>query len=180
MKASVGHLNPKYSLRICNMNHRKLLLLVANKISKNIKNRIRTNQIEPKTQKNGGTTLVESSRLLNSIYYQIQGDTIIIGTNIKYAAIHQFGGIITPSKAKFLAIPLTKRAKVISPRDFSDTFVAKGVIFRKDDNGKITPLYALKKQVKIPARPFLFLDDNDKKDISDIISNYMQSYIAKK
>jgi HK97 gp10 family phage protein len=42
---------------------------------------------------------------------------VIVGTNLEYAAIHEFGGTIVPRKAKFLAIPLTDEARPYgSPR----------------------------------------------------------------
>ncbi|MDP1675659.1 MAG: phage virion morphogenesis protein [Bacteroidota bacterium] len=40
----------------------------------------------------GGQTLVDTSRLMKSAATpQVQGDTIIHGSNLPYAAIHQFG-----------------------------------------------------------------------------------------
>lgn len=59
------------------------------------------------------------------LYASIQGKPLAtgagiqIGTNVEYANLHQFGGVITPKRAKFLAIPLTKEAKRAgSPRRF--------------------------------------------------------------
>jgi phage virion morphogenesis protein len=37
-------------------------------------------------------TLVESGRLRGSITKQIAGSTVVVGTNVEYGAIHQFGG----------------------------------------------------------------------------------------
>jgi phage gpG-like protein len=50
----------------------------------------------------GGQTLRDNGVLRNSFTWELNGtDSLIYGTNIKYAAIHQFGGEITPKK-KFL------------------------------------------------------------------------------
>lgn len=47
--------------------------------------------------------LTESRRLRDSIVYQFDGsETLAIGTNVIYAAIHQFGGEIVPKNAKVL------------------------------------------------------------------------------
>ena len=158
---------------------RKLLTLIAVTIRNRIKARIRENKVSPKTRKNGGTTLIRSGKLMNSINYKIEGDKIIIGTNIPYAKIHHFGGTIVPKKAKFLAVPITKAAKAMSPRDFSDTFVRNGVIFRKTDKGKAEALYVLKKSVTIPARPYLFLNAADKEYIVRRIREYYQNNLKK-
>jgi phage gpG-like protein len=40
----------------------------------------------------GGQTLLDTGRLAASIVYAISGNTLYIGTNVVYAAIHQFGG----------------------------------------------------------------------------------------
>ncbi|WP_051284385.1 phage virion morphogenesis protein [Desulforegula conservatrix] len=41
--------------------------------------------------KEGGQTLSDKGRLKNSITSQVSGNSVIVGTNVKYAAIHQFG-----------------------------------------------------------------------------------------
>lgn len=80
----------------------------------------------------------------------------------KKYVVHETGAIITPKKAKYLTIPLPAAMRAngtpIKPsaRDWDNTFVAKSkkgnlLIFRKTTSG-IVPLYALKKQVKIPPR----------------------------
>jgi len=51
----------------------------------------------------GGQTLLNHGHLRDSITYVIQGDEVMIGTNVIYAAIHQFGGVIRPKSAKKLA-----------------------------------------------------------------------------
>ncbi len=39
-----------------------------------------------------GKILVDTARLRNSIGYEASSDTVLIGTNVEYGAIHQFGG----------------------------------------------------------------------------------------
>lgn len=51
-------------------------------------NTIRSN---PKIYGAGHKLLVRSGRLLNSIGYQARPGSVVIGTNLKYAAVHQFG-----------------------------------------------------------------------------------------
>lgn len=49
-------------------------------------------------------TLVESARLKGSITHQVDGDTVEVGTNVEYAAAHQFGATIQQAGAH--AVPL--------------------------------------------------------------------------
>ena len=75
-----------------------------------------------------------------------------IGSNLVYAAIHEFGGTIYPVRARYLTIPfpgVKGRA-----RDYENTFIAKNIIFQRLGN-RIRPLFVLKESVTIPARPYL-------------------------
>lgn len=38
-----------------------------------------------------GKPLLDTTRLRNSITYQVEGDNVSVGTNVVYAAVHQFG-----------------------------------------------------------------------------------------
>jgi phage gpG-like protein len=87
--------------------------------------------------------------------------TGVVGTNLKYAAIHEFGGTIEPKNTKWLTIPfegVKGRA-----RDYTDTFFqwqkgAEGqrlILFQKNAGGKPTPLFVLVKKAEILARPYL-------------------------
>jgi len=72
-----------------------------------------------------GQALTDTARLRRSIRSVADKEGVTVGTNLKYARIHQFGGTITAKNAPFLAIPKPG-----------------GGIFRK-------------KSVFIPARPYL-------------------------
>ena len=128
--------------------------------------------------KETGKTLVLSRQLANQLNYKIQGDKILLGPSgpsKKYAKILHEGGIIRPRTAQFLAIPLTKAARVKSPRDFKDTFFAKGCIMLKTGKGPedFIPIYALKKQVEIPAFNWLRIDTQDKKILVQRATEYL-------
>ena len=91
---------------------------------------------------------------------------VVLGT--KYAKVHvgKKGKVtaIRPRRAQFLAIPLSaaKTAAGVPrgrPRDFGNTFIQRSkkgnlLIFQKRLGG-IVPLFALKKEVRIPARVHL-------------------------
>lgn len=77
-----------------------------------------------------GQPLRDTGRLRNSLTVQATATGANVGTNTKYAAIHQFGGVIKPKNGPYLIFPT--------------------------GGGR----FARVKQVTIPARPFLPLDDS--------------------
>jgi len=79
-----------------------------------------------------GQPLVDTGRLRSSISSAVQGNEVVVGTNLIYAPIHQFGGVIFPKKGKYLAFP--RRGSAAGAK-------ASGLI--------------LAKSVTIPARRFL-------------------------
>jgi phage gpG-like protein len=153
-----------------------LRTIVAITLRDDMKRHIRENRIKPKTKKSSGTTLVQSGNLVNSIDYRLQGSKIIISSPLPYAKIHHTGGVIRPKRAKFLAIPLTPLARTMRPRDFQDTFISKGVIFRKLEGDKIEALYALKKQVVMPAQPFMLMHQSGRDKAKSRIQGYWRTH----
>lgn len=84
---------------------------------------------------------------------------------LQYAAIHEYGGTIRPTNAKYLTLPLPAvktKAGVVrgGARAFTETFVAKSkrgnlILFQRQGK-EIVPLFLLTKgPIKIPARPSL-------------------------
>lgn len=84
-------------------------------------------------------------------------------TDSKYAAIHQFGGTITPKNSKYLTIPIHPDAKNHFAGQFPDLFFfmsRSGNAFlartklagSKKDIGSMQLMFLLKKSVTIPKR----------------------------
>lgn len=105
----------------------------------------------------GDKPLRDRGLLAASMSAMSKPDGVAVGTNRPGAGVHQNGGLITATRRKFLAIPLTKIAsRAGSPRRFPQKLHAvisgkAGVLL--DAKGKAH--YALVKSVRIPARPFL-------------------------
>lgn len=137
----------------------------------------------PSRKRAGGKTLIESGRLKNSMAYVASNQGMILGTNVPYAAIHQFGGVIRPVSAKMLAIPLNRAAARMRPREMAGGFVARSkagnlILFQKqisytgqkgkrflskgEFKEKVVPMYALKEEVRIPQRKFLLFQKEDR------------------
>jgi hypothetical protein len=92
----------------------------------------------------------------NNVYeVKGQGNTFsgTLGSNVIYARVQEYGGVITPKKSKYLAIPLNKDAKGESPRNIPGLFFMKskgGSLLAAIKNGKeIIPMYLMKTSVTI-------------------------------
>lgn len=68
----------------------------------------------------GGQTLSDKGRLKNSISYQASANKVEVGTNVKYAHVHQNGMEIKAINAKFLRFRVgggwAKKKKVTIPK----------------------------------------------------------------
>jgi len=54
--------------------------------------------------KNQDKVLTLNGYLRNTLTFQVEGDAVLVGSNLEYAAIHQFGGTIRPRVKKALAV----------------------------------------------------------------------------
>lgn len=100
-----------------------------------------------RAQESGGKTLIDSTRLRDSIVSEAEPRAVEIGSNVPYAAPHQFGAFIEPKAANDDA---TAKLAFVLP------------------NGR----FVMVDQVEIPARPFLGFDAADEADIGDTVEAY--------
>lgn len=91
----------------------------------------------------GGKTLYDLGTLRNSITYRAQAREVEIGSNLIYAAIHQFGGDIVPRTAGALTFRLANGQMVTC--------------------GKVT----------IPARPYLGISAEDEASLTDVAAAWL-------
>lgn len=104
-----------------------------------------------RVKQKGGQTLSLSGRLRRSFAVKAGSDRVAVGTNVVYAAIHQFGGR-TP-------------ARTISP-------VNKKALFWP---GARHPVKSVKHPGSvIPARPFLMVQEEDWTSIRAAINRYLR------
>ncbi len=133
-----------------------------------------------------------TGRLSRSIFPAVYMDgpntiTGVAATNVEYARIHEYGGVIRPVNKKWLTIPLKAALtpagvmRYPSAPQYPNTFLAKGTIFQKGKgNGAApVPLFLLRKTSNIPARPFMAPSLREMKGeiiqaIQDRISRAMQ------
>ena len=96
--------------------------------------------------------------LRSYIHYQIpNAQTVVVGSNQKYAAIHQFGGEIDKPERQATARYRSVAGRVL----FAKKSHTRGV----KENGA--------HQVKIPARPFLGISAADDRELQEIIREWV-------
>lgn len=111
-----------------------------------------------RARREGGQTLTRTGRLRGSLTHSADDDSVEWGTNVEYAAIHQFGGR-TP-------------ARVIRPR------YARALRFR-GPGGRIVFARSVRHPGSlIPARPFLGLDDDDRRAVVATISRALRRAVS--
>lgn len=114
------------------------------------------NAVKSKIKSQG---LIRTRTLSRSIHEEVteigpERVALEVGTNLEYAAIHEYGGTITAKKGKYLAIPVA---------DFRDSPRRHRLRVRKTKNGTLVLVksgsgqvaYVLKTSVTIPARPYM-------------------------
>lgn len=129
----------------------------------------------------GGQTLSLSALLRRSLTYEASRDGVAVGTNLAYAAIHQFGGIIRAKSGPFLAIPITAKARDEgSPRNMPGLKVAQSIKgqFMLVDSKTGTVHFLLRRQVTMPARPYIGLSAQDEVNVLTAIQNHLRRAAA--
>ena len=104
-----------------------------------------------RAERESGQTLTDTGRLRASITHSVAGDAVEVGTNVVYAAIHQFGGKTKP--------------RTIRPR-------RKKALFWPGAGHPVASVQHPGSDV--PARPFLGVDDRDRPVIERIVVRHLE------
>ena len=113
-------------------------------------------------KRNKDKVLTLRGYLRSYIHYQVTGgDSVEVGSNQKYAAIHQFGGEIDMPERQATVRYRSVAGKVL----FAGKKHKRGVTERWVTRGAY--------QVNIPARPFLGISADDDKEIRLIILDWV-------
>jgi phage gpG-like protein len=117
-------------------------------------------------------------RLYQSIVYQVLGSTVLEGTNVKYAALHQFGGEVKQDARRQTATfrlaaegagrKFDKDGNVV--RVGSRLRFAKASTRAKSRHEKTFDIGA--RSFRVPARPFLGIDAQDEAEILAIAEDH--------
>lgn len=118
---------------------------------------------------------------------QVTDSSLVIGTNLDRAAIHQYGGVVRPKGGRALAIPLTRQAVTAgSPRRMPGLVLvwpkgSKAGWLQTAPQGrkKVVRHFLLVAKVTIPARPFLGWNSDMADEQAAIIGEYAEQQLAK-
>lgn len=133
----------------------KAVLLVEKQLVRNLSGPILSRRSGHLSQSIGSKITAE----MDALVAQIGSGVGAARKRLPYADIHETGGTIRPRHKKYLTIPL-KAAKTPAgvtrapALDWNNTFIRNKIIYQKRGD-KIVALFALKKQVTIPARRYL-------------------------
>lgn len=128
----------------------------------------------------GGKALRDTGRLMASITAKPQPDELVVGTNLEYAGIHQYGGTITPKKGKALTIPQTVQAlRAGSPRNMPGLFLiwkrgARSGGLYSGQGGARNLQFLLVPSVTIPARPYLGWNEDLAQGCAQILADHWE------
>lgn len=117
-----------------------------------------------RARKQSGQTLVDSGRLRDSITHVVRGDELLVGTNVEYAGIHQFGGTIRQQA----------RTQVLAFQAAGRLFASRRSTRRRRAGAVRIAIAAIgAREINMPARPFLGLSAGDEQAISRIALRYL-------
>ncbi len=111
--------------------------------------------------------LIRRGRLASSITQKSDGNSAIVGTNLKYAAIHQFGG----------GIDMPARSQQAYFRQGKDGSIGHRFVRKSQSNFAQWHTRGAH-SVNMPARPFLSLTEADEEKIVRKVSDYLRQVIG--
>ncbi len=122
-----------------------------------------------RVERRGGKTLIKSARLLDSITGDSGDDYAEWGSNVIYAAIHQFGGEINKAA----------QSRMVRHRTDAKGNLLKNknglLVFAKDKHKRAVTRWFEQGAHKIdmPARPYLGINEDDEENIIDIVNAHL-------
>lgn len=119
-----------------------------------------------RARKAGGKTLVLTARLLRSISSNYDRNGAEWGTNVKYAAVHQFGGEIKRAAySSWVRLRTDASGVLLRQKNHSNLLVfARARHKRVVERRYTVDAHAF----KMPARPFLGVNQDDGEEIEDL------------
>jgi len=143
---------------------------IGNAVVSNIRNRWERGEglegkwrLSGRVQREGGTTLRKTSRLLDSMTYNVLQSGVEIGTDVVYGPIHHFGGEIHyEARMRRTYFRQNQRTGLVGNK-----FVRKARSnFMQESMGKAY-------KINMPRRPFLGLTESDEQEVLNLIVEHL-------
>lgn len=134
----------------------------------------------------GDQVLRDKGTMYNALGCVISGERLILVLSHPGANVHNFGAVLTPKKARALAIPLTREAKRVgSPKRNAfprPLFVIvsqkkKAFLAERVTGGSLVLHYILLKSVKIPQRLIVGFSDKTLDKMSDFAAGRLMDKV---
>jgi len=127
--------------------------------------------------KNGGQghrLLIDKGLLLNSITFAPQGDSVVIGTGLRYAEVHQYGFNGTQAVRPYTYTRRQRSRDQFRTEQITDKAGRNRRVKRKTASGVATvSVSGFSRHVRIPARPFLVFRPEDPARIQRVVEDYV-------
>lgn len=119
-----------------------------------------------RAKEEGGKTLEETARLRDSLDYDATSTGVAVGTNVVYAAIHQFGGVIkVAGRTQSIFHQLNKAGT---------GFNRKGRFVRRSQSNFQRDVTVGPYEITMPARPYLGISGQDGADIEGLALDFIE------
>ena len=134
-------------------------LVLLRSIAKNFKAGGRPGRWHPSKRalREGGKTLIDTARLLRSINMRVLGRILTVGTNVKYARVHQLGGKLDKN------VTIRQHYRHIT-KAFGRPVKGRKVLVKQHQR---------QQNMYIPARPFLMVQPGDMRVMRKIVAEYV-------
>ena len=118
--------------------------------------------------------LINTGLLLNSITFAAQGNSVVIGTGLNYASVHQYGFDGTQNVRPYSYTRRQKSRDVYSREQIANKRGRKQTVKHKIASGIGTVnVRAFTRHIHIPARPFLVFRPEDPARIQGEVDAYI-------
>lgn len=148
----------------------KLFDAIGHSVVSNIRNRWISGEglegtwrLSGRVARKGGTTLRDTSRLMNSMTHNVLQGGVEIGTDVEYGAIHHFGG----------EIHYEARMRRSYFRQNQRTGLVGNKFVRKARSNFMQETMGKAYKVNMPRRPFLGLTESDELEVMDLIVEHL-------
>jgi phage gpG-like protein len=122
----------------------------------------------------GHKLLINTGLLLNSITFAPQGNSVVIGTVLNYAGIHQYGFNGAQSVKPYSYVRRQRSRDTFAKQAITNKLGRRQTVTRKTSSGIATVnVHGFTRHIHIPARPFLIFRPEDPARIQEEVQTYV-------
>ena len=122
----------------------------------------------------GHKLLINRGLLLNSITFAAQGNSVVIGTALSYAGVHQYGFDGTQTVKPYSYTRRQRGHDTFAKQQITNKLGRRQTVKRKTSSGISTVnVQGFSRHIRIPARPFLVFRPEDPARIQEEVQIYV-------